>query len=129
MAGLGCLDFTHSSGVDTCATRALIELRLADHHGPWRCPGIGNLSSEAFREFARPERMHAVREHEYTPQALVPLDHDSVLFDVGQSSLALCTFTNAGFRTPGFVIRCRPVGLFDRSNGGMLTAFPVSADS
>jgi hypothetical protein len=46
-----------------------------------------------------------------------------------QLSLALCTLTNAGFFTPGFVIRCRPVGLFDRSIGGMLTAFPVSADS
>ena len=61
----------------------LVELRLADHHGPWRCPGIGDLSCEAFREFARPERMHAIRVDEHTPQAFVPLDHYCLLFNVG----------------------------------------------
>ena len=68
---------------DTPLRGALVELRLADHHGPWRCPGIGDLSCEAFREFACPERMHAIRVNEHTPQALVPLDHHCVLFNVG----------------------------------------------
>ena len=42
---------------------------------------------------------------------------------------ALWTLTSVGFWTPGLTMRCLPVGLFEGSNGGMLTAFPVSADS
>lgn len=46
----------------------------------------------------------------------------------GQSLLALWTFTNSGFRTPGRTMPWRPVGLDHRLKGGILTAFPVAAD-
>ena len=46
-----------------------------------------------------------------------------------QSTLALCTLTSAGFRTPGLVMRCRPLGRRVFPNGGIATALPISADS
>ena len=45
--------------------------RITTVHGG--ASGKGDLSREAFREFASPERMHAIRVNEHTPQALVPL--------------------------------------------------------
>src|SRR4051812_2501165 len=46
-----------------------------------------------------------------------------------QSWLALCTLTSAGFRTPGRVIRWRPVGRFCFVNARSFTGFPILEDS